>query len=53
MAQPGTRRYFSGTWMCSLMCFKFATMGKVMMTSSDQELHLLTCTADQAPIWLG
>ena len=28
-------------------------MVKVITTSSDHELHLPTCTVDQAPIWSG
>lgn len=43
-------RIYSGTWMCALMCFKLATMVKVMMTSSDQELHFPMCTWAHAPI---
>jgi hypothetical protein len=32
------------------ICFKLATMVKVMMTSSDQELHFATWTVVHAPI---
>lgn len=32
------------------MCFRLATMVKVMMTSNDQELHLPMWTVAQAPI---
>src|SRR5690606_20185198 len=41
------------TWIFSLMCLRLATMVKVMITSSDHELHLLTWTTDQAPSWFG
>ena len=46
----GVSGHGAGTCTRSLMCFRFATMVNVMMTSSDQELHLLQCTAVQAPI---
>ena len=39
--------------MVCLMCFKFATMVKVIITSKAHELHLLMCTDAHAPIWLG
>lgn len=42
-----------GTWILVLMCLRLATMVKVITTSMDHELHLPTCTADQAPNWLG
>lgn len=42
-----------GTWILVLMCLRLATMVKVITTSMDHELHLPTCTADQAPSWLG
>jgi hypothetical protein len=35
------------------MCFRFATMVNVMITSSDHELHLLQCTVVHAPSWSG
>ena len=43
----------AGTCTRALMCFRFATMVNVMMTSSDQALHLLTWTTDHAPSWFG
>jgi hypothetical protein len=41
--------------MCALtlMCLRFATMVKIMMTSKDHELHLPMCTADHALSWFG
>ena len=39
--------------MVCLMCFKFATMVKVIITNKAHELHLLMCTDAQAPIWFG
>jgi hypothetical protein len=35
------------------MCFRFATMVKVMITSSDHELHLPTWTLVHVRIWSG
>ena len=43
----------SGTCTVSFMCLRLATMVKVMITSSDHELHLLKCTVAQAPSWCG
>lgn len=40
---------YTGTCTRSLMCFRFATIVNVMITSSDHELHLLTCTSVHAP----
>jgi len=43
----------SGTYTVSLMCLRLATIVKVMITSSDHELHLPRLTIDQAPSWFG
>ena len=40
-------------WIFAFTCFRLATMVKVMITSSDHELHLLMCTTDHAPNWFG
>ena len=45
--------YGWATWMLALMCLRRATIVNVITTSSDHELHLLTCTTDQAPSWFG
>src|SRR5258705_6488296 len=42
-------RYGAATCTRSLRCFRFATIVNVMITSSDQELHLPTCTVVHAP----
>jgi hypothetical protein len=39
--------------MLALMCLRWATIVNVITTSSDHELHLPTCTVDQAPSWSG
>ena len=48
-----TNSHSSAMWILAFTCFRLATMVKVMITSSDQELHLLMWTTDQAPSWLG
>jgi len=35
------------------MCFKFATIVNIMITSGDHELRLLTWTAEHARNWSG
>lgn len=46
-------REHGARWMRSFTCSRLVTIVKVIITSSDHELHLPMRTAAQAPIWFG